>query len=204
MSRQLTEEEIDDLIYSARIDDLDTLKSSVERLSEDLSQPEAEVLLHAIDPYSKSTPLHMSCANGHLDIVEYILSKFPAAPSAGNLSIVTLQNDSGNTPLHWACLNGHQKIIERLCDCGADPFVKNMAGQDCFFQAENNEKLDVVDYLLQRFQEVLEEDGNVAAGQEDAELPSPVRTENKDHEDKPDTSVIGENLENMDINEKGI
>ncbi|KAK9234393.1 ankyrin repeat-containing domain protein [Lipomyces kononenkoae] len=196
MPRQLTEEQIDDLIYSARVDDLHTLKSIVERLSKDLSQSETDILLQAIDPYSKSTPLHMSCANGHLEIVEYILSKFPSSPSATNPSIVTLQNDSGNTPLHWACLNGHQKIIERLCDSGADPFVKNLAGQDCFFQAENNEKLDVVDYLLQRFQDVLDEDGDAKAEEEEAD--------NREHESKPETGAMGEKLESLDINENGI
>ncbi|KAK7206333.1 putative cytoplasmic ankyrin-repeat protein [Myxozyma melibiosi] len=155
MPRSLTEDEIDDLIYAARADDLDSLKTSVEALSKELEQTEAEVLLVAVDPYSKSTPLHMACANGNLDIVEYILSHFPTS-STDTTTPVTLKNDSGNTPLHWACLNGHQAIVEKLCDAGADPFVKNLAGQDALFQAENNEKLEVVDYILTRFQDVLE------------------------------------------------
>lgn len=58
--------------------------------------------------------------------------------------------------MHWACLNGHLKIVEKLCDAGADPFLNNSMGQDALFQAENNEKLDVVDYILTRFQDVLE------------------------------------------------
>ncbi|KAK9488122.1 ankyrin repeat-containing domain protein [Lipomyces starkeyi] len=203
MPRKLTEEEIDDLMYCARADDLNTLKSTVEHLSKDLSQSEGDIILQAIDPYSSSTPLHMACANGHLEIVEYILSKFSSPPSETRVSIVTLQNESGNTPLHWACLNGHQKIIERLCDSGADPFVKNLAGQDCFFQAENYEKLDVVDYLLQRFQEVLDEEGD-AKIEPNFTSSSPAQRDATDSESKPQTSAIGEKLDKLQVNDDGI
>ncbi|KAJ8099753.1 ankyrin repeat-containing domain protein [Lipomyces tetrasporus] len=190
MPRELTEDEIDNLIYSARVDDLDTLKLTIESLSSELNQSESHVLLQAVDPYSKSSPLHMACANGHLDIVEYILSKFSSRISDSNPSIVKLKNDSGNTPLHWACLNGHQRIIEKLCDSGADPFEKNLAGQDCFFQAENNEKLDVVDYLLQRYQEVLYEEEDTKTEQIDTETLAHAPSESHHEEREPETNAM--------------
>ncbi|KAK9380949.1 ankyrin repeat-containing domain protein [Kockiozyma suomiensis] len=160
MSRKITEDEVEDLIYSARSEDLDGLKHLLNNLCKELGQSEAEVLLQAVDPYTQSTPLHMACANGFLEITEYILSKFPTpspdSPLEPNTTLATFVNDSGNTALHWACLNGHLKIVEKLCDAGADPFLNNSMGQDALFQAENNEKLDVVDYILTRFQDVLE------------------------------------------------
>ncbi|KAK9457476.1 ankyrin repeat-containing domain protein [Dipodascopsis uninucleata] len=177
--RELTEKEISELIYSARTGDLDELKSNLEQLSKELNEPLSEILPKVVDPFSHSTPLHMSCANGCFEIVEYILSSLKGdnGASSTTLAMIQAKNSSGNTALHWACLNGQIEIVKLLCDHDADPFERNNAGQDCIFQAENTEKLDLVDYLLNRYEDQLggeeiddnedngsikkEEDGNI-------------------------------------------
>ncbi len=58
----------------------------------------------------------MACANGHTDIVKYLLGR-----KAG----VNSTNKSKNTPLHWAALNGRREIIEILLEAKADPNLKN-------------------------------------------------------------------------------
>lgn len=73
MSRKITEDEVEDLIYSARSEDLDGLKHLLNNLCKELGQSEAEVLLQAVDPYTQSTPLHMACANGFLGEEDSVL-----------------------------------------------------------------------------------------------------------------------------------
>lgn len=47
------------------------------------------------------TALHMAAANGHMSIVEYLISQ--------GVDINAL-NEENNAPLHWACLNGHIEV----------------------------------------------------------------------------------------------
>ncbi|KAK9467102.1 ankyrin repeat-containing domain protein [Lipomyces arxii] len=146
MKRKLNEDEIDDLLDSARSNDLNELKNNLNLISTRLECAESDVISHTIDVYSKNTLLHMASANGLLEIILFLLSF-----NINNM--LSFKNESGNTPLHWACLNGHLNIVKTLCDFGASPFEKNNSGQDCIFQAETNEKFDVVDYLLERYQD---------------------------------------------------
>ncbi|KAK9450850.1 ankyrin repeat-containing domain protein, partial [Limtongia smithiae] len=155
MQRPLTEEEADDVVYFARSGDLEEFSAFLTSLATELSVPSSTIVQEAKDPYSGSTALHMACANGHVEIVNYLLSLVDSFTPAA-IAFVNMQNESGNTALHWACLNGLQEIVTRLCDAGADPFIKNSAGQDSIFQAENNEKLDVVDYMLERYSDAFE------------------------------------------------
>lgn len=67
------------------------------------------------------------------------------------LNLVNFANDSKNTPLHWSIVNGHFDVVKLLCDAGADPFLKNEAGHDAFYEAELNEKEEIIDYLLIKY-----------------------------------------------------
>lgn len=65
MAPQLTEDEIDDLLYAARIGDQDELTTLLSSLSEREKVSVAEILINARDE-GKSTCLHMATGNGHL------------------------------------------------------------------------------------------------------------------------------------------
>jgi hypothetical protein len=65
MSPSLTQDEVDDLLYLARIGDNDELSTLVAQLAEREKCPAFEILAAARDE-GKSTCLHMACGNGHL------------------------------------------------------------------------------------------------------------------------------------------
>ncbi|KAG9066924.1 hypothetical protein KI688_012836 [Linnemannia hyalina] len=130
-------EHLEELIESARYGELEEIQAVVQT-----SGPEkAKVLLSHKGDYGK-TPLHMAAANGHLDVVEYLISII--SPEA-----INIQNDQGNTALHWAATNGHAKVIETLITKGkADYKLKNAADHTAMMEAEMNEREQVVAWML--------------------------------------------------------
>jgi ankyrin repeat protein len=90
------------------------------------------------------------------------------------LAILNAQNNSGNTALHWAALNGHLESVKKLLEHGADPTITNHKGHDPIYEAELNDKKEVVEWVLKEGGEGLEEGfgGEDGAGEqmdEDAE-----------------------------------
>lgn len=65
MAPQLTEDEIDDLLYFARTGDKEELESTLATMAEREKVSPAEILSSAKDD-KKSTCLHMATGNGHL------------------------------------------------------------------------------------------------------------------------------------------
>jgi hypothetical protein len=65
MAPQLTEDEIDDLVYLARTGENEELTTFLGSLAEREKVSPAEILLSAKDE-GKSTCLHMAAANGHV------------------------------------------------------------------------------------------------------------------------------------------
>jgi len=117
------EEEQDTFLYFSRIGDLSYIKSS-------------PVDINYTD-HRGNTALHYACANGHLDIVQYLQSQ----------SCDTIQNESGNTAIHWACLNGHLEIVKLF---KKDTFlVKNKAGQTPGDVAEQAKHWDICVYITE-------------------------------------------------------
>lgn len=138
---ELTQEEVDAIIYDARAGDLESLKEIFDMIEHKLlNSMQAE--------HSLSTPIHMAAANGHDEVLQFLLSLISAEEAK---VLVNKQNDSGNTALHWAALNDHVKTVEILCDFGADPFLRNTAGHDAIYEAENNNKEEAEAYLLKRY-----------------------------------------------------
>lgn len=80
------------------------------------------------------------------------------------LSILNSQNKAGNTALHWAALNGHLEAVKVLIEEGADPTITNQRGHDSVFEAEVNDKKEVVEWVLKEGGEMLE--SGVAGGEE--------------------------------------
>ncbi|XP_073117149.1 uncharacterized protein [Elaeis guineensis] len=82
--------------------------------------------------------LHMAAANGHLDIVEYLIN---------NGVDVNAANSEKNTPLHWACLNGHIEVIKTLIHRGASVSVLNSHERTPMDEAVSGGKMEVVDAI---------------------------------------------------------
>jgi hypothetical protein len=72
------------------------------------------------------------------------------------LAILNAQNKSGNTALHWAALNGHLESVKKLLEYGADPTITNQKGHDAVYEAELNDKKEVVEWVLKEGGEGLE------------------------------------------------
>ncbi|KAF9353846.1 hypothetical protein BGX26_008401 [Mortierella sp. AD094] len=130
-------EHLEELIECARYGELEEIQAVVES-----SGPEkAKVLLSHQGEYGK-TPLHMASANGHLDVVEYLITII--SPEA-----INTQNEQGNTALHWAATNGHAKVVETLISKGkANYKLKNAAGHTAMLEAEMHEREQVVAWML--------------------------------------------------------
>ncbi|EPQ27086.1 uncharacterized protein PFL1_05370 [Pseudozyma flocculosa PF-1] len=177
----LTEEQVDDLLFAARVGDLEDVAAFLDPTiaSATASGDEAQIaqLLLSIKNDSDNTLLHYCSANGHLDLVNYLLPH-------SNLSYLLHQNASGNTALHWAGLNGHLPVVTALIDrieacerahpdeasklnlllhiqpSGDEKHeegserklwdVRNAAGRGPMSEAQMNEREDVVKYLLER------------------------------------------------------
>ncbi|KAF9955535.1 hypothetical protein BGZ72_003647 [Mortierella alpina] len=130
-------EHLEELIECARYGELEEIQAVVQTSGLE----KAKVLLSHQGEYGK-TPLHMAAANGHLDVVEYLITII--APDA-----VNIQNEQGNTALHWAATNGHAKVVESLITKGnADYKLKNAAGHTAMMEAELNEREQVVAWML--------------------------------------------------------
>ncbi|KAL5512464.1 hypothetical protein ACEPAG_3117 [Sanghuangporus baumii] len=136
-SQSPSPDEIEELLLDCRYGDLDCVCGFVERFG-------AEALMEARDERG-NTALHMCVANGHQEILAYLLSL-----SHLPISFLTSANDAGNTALHWACLNGHLECVKRLVTYKPDPnrveesavlgpalvLVRNHAGQTPLSEAE--------------------------------------------------------------------
>jgi ankyrin repeat protein len=148
----LTEDEIDDLLYIARANETSELEPYLSYLSHKHNTTPSAILLSAIDPENKNTPLHYASANAHLSLLKSLLGYFSSDTDSEAKSILTAfvnrQNEAGNTALHWASLNGHLAIVKELVANGADAAILNAAGHDAVFEAERTGKDEVVEWLL--------------------------------------------------------
>ncbi|TFY62999.1 hypothetical protein EVG20_g6499 [Dentipellis fragilis] len=121
-----TEDECEDVLLASRYGDLDDVKAFVARFG--------TPALAAIRGANDTTILHMVCANGHTDLLEYLLPIVPA-------SLLSAQNASGSTPLHWAALNSQLEAARKLVEFKDGPGValidiKNAAGHSPLGEAE--------------------------------------------------------------------
>lgn len=160
----LTEDQIDDVMFDARAGELENIETFFKAQDKPL-----EALTEVKDQYTESTPLHYAAANGHIEVVKYLLG-LVGEDAEAQKTLLAAQNDSGNTALHWAALNGNLDIVKLLCEAKADPFIKNQTGQDVLFAAENFDKEEVIDYLLMNYDYApKDDDENIKIRYEDEE-----------------------------------
>ncbi|KAI0835179.1 ankyrin [Hypoxylon sp. FL0890] len=173
MAPNLSEDEIDDLIYLARTGDDAELTGMIQELANRESATHAEIIAAARDD-SKATCLHMAAANGHAKTVTLILSYFPvplkaskaAAASASSEEVlsstgaeietpyINWRNSFGNTALHWACLGGHLDVVKLLLSRGASPTAANDKDQIPLDLAAFNNHMNVVEYFLSQSKDI--------------------------------------------------
>ena len=156
-------DDIDDLLYLARLGETTDLKAAIDLIAKTLSATPHTILTAAVDKESGNGLLHMASANGHVGLFSWTfrvicgyttnndldtLKELLTLSASSQAISLNLQNASGNTPLHWAALNGHLPAVKLLIEAGADPSVINRAGKDAVYEAEVNEKNEVAAWLL--------------------------------------------------------
>lgn len=87
-------------------------------------------------------------------MIKLLLSYSVDKVSTSATGLINSVNDAGNTPLHWAALNGHLESVKLLIQAGADVTIINKAGHDAVFEAEINDKKEVVEWLLETVEEL--------------------------------------------------
>ncbi|KAL7751917.1 ankyrin repeat-containing protein [Sorochytrium milnesiophthora] len=149
--------DVGELVACARYGELAELQEEVARRCSDHSGWSTSKVLALADPQTGNTALHMAAANGHADVVQYLLEHL-ATPD------VNARNSGGNTALHWCAVNGHLQVAEMLIKAGASVTAKNDAGKTPIYDAQLNGHEKVVDMLLQH---VSAEEAESAAGADD-------------------------------------
>lgn len=170
---ELTQEEMDCLILDAREGDLKNLQEIFDEISPLL-------LVKVQDDITLSTPIHMAAANGHKQVLEYLLSIVSKEDAK---TLVNKQNESGNTPLHWAAYNGHLDIVKLLADdYEADVFIKNKINHDAMFEAENNSKSEIEQWFLKKYS--VESDFKFEEGEEESKITYQPGKETKEADER--------------------
>jgi ankyrin repeat protein len=100
------------------------------------------------------------------DVIKLLFSMSANKPAP---ELINAVNEAGNTPLHWAALNGHLENVKLLIESGADVTIINRAGHDAVFEAEINDKKEVVDWLLGAVEELENGIGQPGEAPEDVE-----------------------------------
>jgi ankyrin repeat protein len=93
------------------------------------------------DPIFGATALHNAASQGHLHVVDWLLS-------AG--ADVSVQDTYGSTPLIWAAYQGQSKVVERLLSAQANINHINQAGATALVSGIQSGKMDVVKTLLNK------------------------------------------------------
>ncbi|KAH7099887.1 ankyrin repeat-containing domain protein [Auriculariales sp. MPI-PUGE-AT-0066] len=136
----LTADDAQEALDCARYGDLDELRPLLTKYS--------GATLATIRDGGGNTLLHMASANGHDDVLSFLLAACSElspndpsapAPATGEFNaLLATQNNAGNTPLHWAALNAHLSTAQLLVSHGGPALidVRNKAGRTPLGEAE--------------------------------------------------------------------
>jgi hypothetical protein len=92
----LTEDEIDDVLYCARTNDVDELKNLIPTLFPKYGSQPTWILSQAVDDITGNSALHYASANGHLGLSSRMAYSVPEANKTtrhGEVSAITLRLD---------------------------------------------------------------------------------------------------------------
>lgn len=194
----LDQEDQEAIVLDARAGDLESLKD----IFTNLIDPSA--LVECKEELSKSSALHMAAANGHYDVIKYLLSIIPVNEVK---AWVNQQNETGNTALHWAALNGKLEVVQLLCDeYDADPFIRNNFDHDAIYEAENSGKEEIETFFLKKYDV---EPETPQHSSEDKEVSEPASIDNVEFKagteieqiTKEAAEVLREKTEQLTLNE---
>jgi ankyrin repeat protein len=100
----------------------------------------------------KLTLLHIAATEGRLNIVEYLINRYPVDINAKDIN--------NETPLHLAAANGRQKVIEFLVNKTADTNALNMDNATPLHLAAVNGHRDVIEFLIGKSTDINAKDIN--------------------------------------------
>ncbi|KAH7883363.1 hypothetical protein F5I97DRAFT_233626 [Phlebopus sp. FC_14] len=134
-----SQDDHEDLLLSCRYGDLQDIQDFITKFGPDV--------ISNIEDENGNTVLHMTCGNGHIDVLECLLPL--VSPS-----LLSKQNSSGSTPLHWAALNKHFNIAQKIVQFPKGPGIdlidiKNTAGRSPLGEAEMAEWEDGAKWFVQ-------------------------------------------------------
>ncbi|KIK81335.1 hypothetical protein PAXRUDRAFT_15290 [Paxillus rubicundulus Ve08.2h10] len=134
-----TLDEKEDLLLSCRYGDLPDVQDFITKFGAAAASD--------VQDDNGNTILHMTCANGHTDVLDCLLPSIPP-------SLLTKQNNAGSTPLHWAALNKRLEVAQKLVRYPGGPGVdmidiKNAAGRSPLAEAEMAEWDDGARWFVQ-------------------------------------------------------
>ncbi len=89
-----------------------------------------------------NSALHMACANGHIEMVKYLLDVLHCE--------INIKNTSENTPLSWAALNGQKEVVKILLEHNADYEIKNSQGKTPSEVAYDSGNLEIAEMITQK------------------------------------------------------
>ena len=132
---------IDNVCAAASKGDLKVLKFILDDM------PREEVMRMVSAKTNGTTPLVLSCANGHQEVVEYLLNKCSA--SVEQTGTVTFQGGRmiEAPPLYFAALRGHVGIVKLLMTSGA-AINFEVQGMTPLLAAAQHGHLYMVEYLI--------------------------------------------------------
>ena len=119
------------------------------------------------------------------------------------LAILNTQNKAGNTALHWAALNGHLESVKVLLEEGSDPTITNQKRHDAVYEAELNDKKEVVEWVLKEGGEGLEAGfgGESAEGVEEGADEDMKMNEEASTAQEGESTKLEQNMGQMDIHD---